>query len=262
MVGGYLPARPGRFRRHVACSLSSCGRLRDPPARRRCWPPARDRRRESCRVGPRLPSEAVGHTERLWPARLRWRLRGAWLWPAFFAADAARRHPAHALPPYGACRPAGRRRAARGVREPAPGRRRSRRSPGGGCAAAGPTCRGRSPADYAGAGAGRRARRGRSLVAGVLHRPAVARRATTTGAMLDAVAATSRAQAPALARRARRGRRARARAPDVYRACVPGPRPAPLAVPVRRHRPAARRGVPRDDRRGSPTSVYAPPGFG
>jgi len=25
----------------------------------------------------------VGHSERLWPTRLRWRLRGAWLWPAF-----------------------------------------------------------------------------------------------------------------------------------------------------------------------------------
>jgi hypothetical protein len=25
----------------------------------------------------------VGHSERLWPARLRWRMRGAWLWPAF-----------------------------------------------------------------------------------------------------------------------------------------------------------------------------------
>jgi hypothetical protein len=27
----------------------------------------------------------VEHSERVWLARLRWRMRGAWLWPAFFA---------------------------------------------------------------------------------------------------------------------------------------------------------------------------------
>jgi hypothetical protein len=30
----------------------------------------------------------VEHSERVWLARLRWRMRGAWLWPAFFALTA------------------------------------------------------------------------------------------------------------------------------------------------------------------------------
>jgi hypothetical protein len=39
--------------------------------------------------------------ERLWPSRLRWRMRGAWLWPAFFALTAVDGILITALPPYG-----------------------------------------------------------------------------------------------------------------------------------------------------------------
>jgi hypothetical protein len=42
----------------------------------------------------------VGHSERLWPARLRWRMRGAWLWPAFLVLTAAEGALIALLPPY------------------------------------------------------------------------------------------------------------------------------------------------------------------
>lgn len=41
----------------------------------------------------------VSASERFWARRLRWRLRGAWLWPAFFAATAADTLLLHLLPP-------------------------------------------------------------------------------------------------------------------------------------------------------------------
>jgi hypothetical protein len=42
----------------------------------------------------------VGHSERLWPARLRWRLRGAWLWPAFAVLTLVDGALIATLPPY------------------------------------------------------------------------------------------------------------------------------------------------------------------
>jgi len=45
----------------------------------------------------------VEHSEgvdRLWPARMRWRMRGAWLWPAFFGFTALDGILIAALPPY------------------------------------------------------------------------------------------------------------------------------------------------------------------
>jgi hypothetical protein len=42
----------------------------------------------------------VGHPERLWLARLRWRMRGAWLWPAFFGLTAIDGALIALLPPY------------------------------------------------------------------------------------------------------------------------------------------------------------------
>ena len=42
----------------------------------------------------------MGHTERLWPARVRWRLRGAWLWPAFGLGTLADGILLSVLPPY------------------------------------------------------------------------------------------------------------------------------------------------------------------
>ncbi|HTE59883.1 MAG TPA: hypothetical protein VK631_05990 [Solirubrobacteraceae bacterium] len=38
--------------------------------------------------------------ERLWPSRLRWRMRGAWLWPAFFGLTAVDGVLITELPPY------------------------------------------------------------------------------------------------------------------------------------------------------------------
>jgi hypothetical protein len=42
----------------------------------------------------------VQHSERLWLTRLRWRLRGAWLWPAFFGLTAVDGLLISRLPPY------------------------------------------------------------------------------------------------------------------------------------------------------------------
>jgi hypothetical protein len=42
----------------------------------------------------------VEHSERVWLARLRWRMRGAWLWPAFFAFCAADGALIALLPPF------------------------------------------------------------------------------------------------------------------------------------------------------------------
>jgi hypothetical protein len=43
--------------------------------------------------------DPVSPDERFWPARMRWRLRGAWLWPAFVAATVADGVLLHLLPP-------------------------------------------------------------------------------------------------------------------------------------------------------------------
>jgi hypothetical protein len=51
---------------------------------------------------PMLPTTTlapVSPEERFWPARLRWRLRGAWLWPAFVAFTLADGVLLHLLPP-------------------------------------------------------------------------------------------------------------------------------------------------------------------
>ena len=40
------------------------------------------------------------HSERLWLTRLRWRMRGAWLWPAFFGLTAVDGALIALLPPY------------------------------------------------------------------------------------------------------------------------------------------------------------------
>src|ERR687894_300122 len=82
--------------------LSSWGH-RDPPAPDRCGPPrgiaaavAVSRRRLPCGW---MAEDSPG-VERLWPARLRWRMRGAWLWPAFFGLTLADGLLITLLPPY------------------------------------------------------------------------------------------------------------------------------------------------------------------
>jgi hypothetical protein len=185
----------------------------------------------------------VDHSERLWLARLRWRMRGAWLWPAFFALTAVDGALIALLPPY-----EGTPRGAIGglllagfanlavvaVLAPAAGyllRRRRRDLP-------------RVVAnDYAGAallfalGAG-------LLAAGLAHRPAVAAEHGDEAAVLDAVRGYVGAHAaewrPGLDRVD-----AVLLAPEVYRACVPGgdPRRALCLIVDTDRRPA---GVARD----------------
>jgi hypothetical protein len=41
----------------------------------------------------------VNHEQRFWPARIRWRLRGAWMWPSFVAITLLDGVLLHALPP-------------------------------------------------------------------------------------------------------------------------------------------------------------------
>jgi hypothetical protein len=52
-------------------------------------------------AAPRSEEEASPQVERLWPARLRWRLRGAWQWPAFLVLTVLDGVLLELLPPYG-----------------------------------------------------------------------------------------------------------------------------------------------------------------
>src|SRR5215212_203509 len=81
------------------CSPFSVSAIRDPPARSRCRPLARDRRREACRVRAKVTLRGVGET--VWYTRLRWRMRGAWLWPAFVGLTVIDGVLINRLPPYG-----------------------------------------------------------------------------------------------------------------------------------------------------------------
>ena len=118
-----------------------------------------------------------------WP-RLRWRMRGAWQWPAFVVADAwSTRSLIALLPFYGR-----RARTLLGalllarLRQPARGRRRWRRSPG-----VLVRRRRRRPAAHGrarlrGHGAARAASPSALVAGGLMHRPALRRRARATGA--------------------------------------------------------------------------------
>jgi hypothetical protein len=52
-------------------------------------------------AAPRSEEEASPQVERLWPGRLRWRLRGAWQWPAFLVLTVVDGALLELLPPYG-----------------------------------------------------------------------------------------------------------------------------------------------------------------
>jgi hypothetical protein len=52
-------------------------------------------------AAPRSEDEASPQVERLWPARLRWRMRGAWQWPTFVALMLVDAVLLQLLPPYG-----------------------------------------------------------------------------------------------------------------------------------------------------------------
>ena len=165
----------------------------------------------------------MGHTERLWPARVRWRLRGAWLWPAFGLGTLADGILLSVLPPYDGVPPGlvGRLLLAGfanlfliAVVAPFAGMRLRRRRPDLPRPIA---------TDYAGA----------SLVAaltvlllvlGLVHRPAVADHRADDRAVIDAVGAYVATSAPAWTPGVS-ALDARELARDVYRACVPGPDP-------------------------------------
>src|SRR5262247_1626227 len=51
-------------------------------------------------AAPRSEDEASPEVERLWPARLRWRLRGAWQWPTFAVLTLVDGLLLELLPPY------------------------------------------------------------------------------------------------------------------------------------------------------------------
>jgi hypothetical protein len=158
--------------------------------------------------------------ERLWPSRLRWRMRGAWLWPAYFGLTAVDGILITALPPYGWTPPG----IVGGVLlagfanlfllavvAPFAGMALRRR-------------RGDLPRpiayDYAGT-ALLSILTAVILVAGLAHRPAVAAEHADEEAMAAAVAGYVTAHAPEWAPGLDRVD-VRAYAPEVYRACVPG----------------------------------------
>ena len=158
--------------------------------------------------------------EKVWFTRLRWRMRGAWLWPAFFGLTVADGILITLLPPYGWTPPG----LVGGVllagfanllllAVVAPGagvllRRRRRDLP-------------RPIAfDYAGT-ALICALSLTILVAGILHRPAVAARQDDADAMSAAIRAYIAAHAPEWADGLDRVA-VREYAPEVFRACVPG----------------------------------------
>ena len=161
--------------------------------------------------------------ERLWLTRLRWRMRGAWLWPAFFGLTAVDGILLNALPPYEGTPPdltgcvllAGFANLFLvAVVAPFAGRalRRRRRD---------------LPRQIAYDYAGTALLAGLTvliLLAGIAHRPAVAAEARDEAALAAAVSAYVRAHAPewepGLA-----GANAAKLEPDTYRACVPGPDP-------------------------------------
>ncbi len=163
------------------------------------------------------------HSERLWPARLRWRLRGAWMWPAFFALTAADGILISALPPYegtppglvGAVLLAGFANLfLLAVAAPLAGTTLRRRRPD----LPRPIAR-----DYAGT-ALLCALTAVLLAAGIAHRPAVAGEHDDADALSAAVRGYVLAHAPEW-EPGLDGVDVREYAPEVYRACVPGSDP-------------------------------------
>ena len=56
---------------------------------------------QSSATSRRLLSDPVDRDERFWPARIRWRLRGAWMWPTFITVTLVDGLILHLLPPVG-----------------------------------------------------------------------------------------------------------------------------------------------------------------
>jgi hypothetical protein len=186
----------------------------------------------------------VGHSERLWPARLRWRMRGAWLWPAFLVLTLLDGTLIALLPPYdgapsdvfGGTLLAGfANLAVVAALAPLAGRALRRRRPDLPRIVAN---------DYAGAALVTALCAG-LLAAGLAHRPAVAAEHGDEAAMFSAVHAFVTSQA--VEWQDGLGRiDAVQLGPEVYRACVPGddPRRSLCMIVDTDQRPA---GVTRDN---------------
>jgi hypothetical protein len=173
-----------------------------------------------CRLRPKVTLRGVQHSERLWPTRLRWRLRGAWMWPAFFGLTVVDGVLITVLPPYDGTPPglvgglllAGfANLLLLAVVAPFAGRLLRRRRPD----LPRPVAH-----DYAGAGLVA-ALTVAILAGGIAHRPAVAGEhddaRALSAAVRDYVAAHAPEWAPGLD-----GVEVREYAPEVFRACVPG----------------------------------------
>lgn len=161
-----------------------------------------------------------GGVERLWPARLRWRMRGAWLWPAFLFLTVVDGVLITWLPPYSGTPPgivgglllAGfANLLLTAVAAPLAGRALRRRRPDLPRPVA---------LDHAGTALLCALTVG-FLIAGLAHRPAAADERDDEAAVAAAVRAYVAAHAPGWAP-GLDAIDARAYAPDVYRACVPG----------------------------------------
>ena len=166
--------------------------------------------------------------------RLRWRLRGAWLWPAFLALTVVDAVLIVAAPAVGGA-PACSGRAARRLRQPARGRRARAAARGWGCAAAGPTCRARSRQLR-----GHRAARAITCCWSrrLLHRPALGRAGGRRGRRWSRPCArTSRRTRPSIAAPGSATIDARASRPTCTAPACRGTTRA-RAVPDRGHRPA------------------------
>jgi hypothetical protein len=162
----------------------------------------------------------VRQTERLWLPRMRWRMRGAWMWPAFFALTLVDGILIELLPPYegtppglpGALLLAGfANLLLLAVVAPFAGIALRRRRPD-------------LPRQIARDYAGTALIATLTLVilgAGIAHRPAVAGEEDDTAALEEAVRGYVSAHAPEWAPGLERVD-VRAYAPDVFRACVPG----------------------------------------
>ena len=186
----------------------------------------------------------VEHSERLWLARLRWRMRGAWLWPAFFGLTAVDGALIALLPPYdGAPRGAiggvllagFANLAVIAVLGPLAGLALRRRRPDLPRVVAN---------DYAGAALLLALSAG-LLAAGLLHRPAEAAERGDEAAVFAAVHEYVISRAPRWERGLDRIDAVQL-APEVYRACVPGadPRRSLCLIVDTDRRPA---GVVRDE---------------
>ena len=230
-----------RFRRHVACLPFPRRRVAGIADPAPLAPPAGISGHRWRELGERVSAggyaAVMEGVERVWHRRLRWRLRGAWQWPAFMALTLVDAVLLVLLPPYDGApehlfpgvllagsvnlrraRPA-RAAAGTGAAPPPPATCRASWRP--------TTPAPRSSGDHRAAG----------RPAGLAHRSAAQAEEGRAQAVAAAMHAYVVEQAPEHRDSARR-RRHHPHRPRLLPRVHPGRRRAPLALPVRDHRPA------------------------